>query len=123
MDSDYNKRLVKIIEKARKMYADDYTDHTENEYIAETLLDSGVILPPVNVGDTVYEIFKSRDIRQRKVTEILIADDRSFVVGGDIFREERYHFSSYGDIIFHTFGGAMAALEKKRRLKTKHERN
>ncbi|MBP1544844.1 MAG: hypothetical protein J6A16_12180 [Oscillospiraceae bacterium] len=112
-----NERLVTIIEKARKMYADDYTDHTENEYIAEALLDSGVILPPVNVGDTVYEIFKNRDIRQRKVTEILIADDRSFVVGGDIFREERYHFSSFGDVVFRSFGAAMAELEKKRRRK------
>ena len=39
---DVREKFVKLIAKAKSMYADDYTDHTEDEYIAETLLDNGV---------------------------------------------------------------------------------
>ena len=35
-------KLVELIAKAKAMYADDYTDRTEDDYIAETLLDNGV---------------------------------------------------------------------------------
>ena len=37
---DVREKLVELIAKAKAMYADDYTDHTEDEYIAETLLDN-----------------------------------------------------------------------------------
>lgn len=37
---DVMEKLVELIAKAKTMYADDYTDHTEDEYIAETLLDN-----------------------------------------------------------------------------------
>lgn len=37
---DVKKKLVELIVKAKEMYADDYTDRTEEEYIAETLLDN-----------------------------------------------------------------------------------
>ena len=33
--------MLEIIEKAREIYANDITDHTENEYIREGLLDAG----------------------------------------------------------------------------------
>ena len=39
---DVREKLVELIAKAKAMYAEDYTDHTEDEYIAETLLDNGV---------------------------------------------------------------------------------
>ena len=39
---DVREKLVELIAKAKAMYADDYTDHTEDEYIAETLLDNFV---------------------------------------------------------------------------------
>ncbi len=35
--------LLNIIEKAREAYANDVTDHTENEYIREGLLDAGYV--------------------------------------------------------------------------------
>jgi hypothetical protein len=37
-----NKKLVELIVKAKEIYAGDYTDRTEDEYIAELLLDNGV---------------------------------------------------------------------------------
>ena len=40
--ADMNAQLVQIIEQARKEYAEDFTDRSENEYIAEALLNSGV---------------------------------------------------------------------------------
>lgn len=33
--------MLEIIEKAREVYANDVTDHTENEYIREGFLDAG----------------------------------------------------------------------------------
>ena len=39
---DVREKLAELIAKAKAMYADDYTDHTEDEYIAETLLDNFV---------------------------------------------------------------------------------
>jgi hypothetical protein len=33
--------MLEVIEKAREIYANDITDHTENEYICEGLLDAG----------------------------------------------------------------------------------
>ena len=44
--ADMNAQLVQIIEQARKEYAEDFTDRSENEYIAEALLNSGVRLCP-----------------------------------------------------------------------------
>ena len=35
-------KLIWLISKAKYICANDYSDHTEDEYIADTLLDSGV---------------------------------------------------------------------------------
>ena len=47
-------RLIELIDKAKEEYANDVTDHTETDYIVECLLNNGVIVPPVEVGQTVY---------------------------------------------------------------------
>ena len=39
---DVREKLLGLIAKAKYIYANDYSDHTEDEYIADTLLDSGV---------------------------------------------------------------------------------
>lgn len=80
--------------------------------LADYLLENGVIVPPVKVGDTVYEIVHRRGLRQRKVVEILIAEEPSFVVGGDIYSEERYHFSLFGKTVFLTQEEAEKALKE-----------
>ena len=35
-------KLIELIAKAKYICANDYSDHTEDEYIADTLLDNGV---------------------------------------------------------------------------------
>lgn len=85
--------------------------------MADFLLSNGIIAPPIKVGDTVYEIFRSRDLRQRNVVEILIGEEPSFVVGGDIYSEERYHFSLFGKTVFLTQEEAEKALKE-----AKHDR-
>ena len=50
-------RLIELVDKAKKEYANDVTDHTETEYIVEGLLNEGVIVPPCKVGDCVWLVF------------------------------------------------------------------
>ena len=61
---DVREKLVELIAKAKYICANDYSDHTEDEYIADTLLDNGVTvdewisvkdrLPDVGVEVLVY---------------------------------------------------------------------
>lgn len=39
---DVREKLIGMIAKAKYICANDYSDHTEDEYIADTLLDNGV---------------------------------------------------------------------------------
>ena len=39
---DVREKLIWLIAKAKYICANDYSDHTEDEYIADTLLDNGV---------------------------------------------------------------------------------
>ena len=39
---DVREKLLELIAKAKYICANDYSDHTEDEYIADTLLDNGV---------------------------------------------------------------------------------
>lgn len=39
---DVREKLIWLIANAKYIYANDYSDHTEDEYIADTLLDNGV---------------------------------------------------------------------------------
>lgn len=61
---DVREKLIGLIAKAKYICANDYSDHTEDEYIADTLLDNGVTvhewisvkdkLPPHNHDVLVY---------------------------------------------------------------------
>ena len=49
-------KLIELISKAKYICANDYSDHTEDEYIADTLLDSGVTVQEwVDVKDRLPE--------------------------------------------------------------------
>lgn len=61
-------RLIELVDKAKEEYANDVTDHTETDYIVESLLNEGVIVPPCKVGDTVY-YFVDINIPQRLMLE------------------------------------------------------
>ncbi|MBQ2389747.1 MAG: hypothetical protein II305_06810 [Clostridia bacterium] len=56
MTSDRD-RLIELVDKAKEEYANDITDHTETDYIVETLLNEGAILPPCKVGAEIFGIF------------------------------------------------------------------
>lgn len=103
-------KLIAIIEKSLDDGFKKHIPLTSN-FLADRLLENGIIVPPCKVGDQVYEIFRNRDLRQRNVVEILIGEDSSFVLGGDIYSEERYDFSSFGKTAFHSQREAIKALE------------
>jgi hypothetical protein len=94
--------MLEVIEKAREIYANDITDHTENEYIREGLLDAGYrkqsepiscghekggewVQLPCKVGDILYVITQMKDkrilpfINEYEVTSISI-NRKSIVV-------------------------------------------
>ena len=53
---DVREKLVELIAKAKYICANDYSDHTEDEYIADTLLDNGVTVQEwVSVKDRLPE--------------------------------------------------------------------
>ena len=53
---DVREKLIELIAKAKYICANDYSDHTEDEYIADTLLDNGVTVQEwVSVEDGLTE--------------------------------------------------------------------
>ena len=53
---DVMEKLIELIAKAKYICANDYSDHTEDEYIADTLLDNGVTVPQwISVNDRLPE--------------------------------------------------------------------
>ena len=53
-------KLIGLIAKAKYICANDYSDHTEDEYIADTLLDSGVTVQEwISVADRLPNPFES----------------------------------------------------------------
>lgn len=53
---DVRGKLIGLIAKAKYICANDYSDHTEDEYIADTLLDNGVTVQEwVSVKDRLPE--------------------------------------------------------------------
>ena len=55
-EMDVRGKLIGLIAKAKYICANDYSDHTEDEYIADTLLDNGVTVPQwISVNDRLPE--------------------------------------------------------------------
>jgi hypothetical protein len=60
--------MLEVIEKAREIYANDITDHTENEYICEGLLDAGYR----KQSENMVEVVRCKECRNcEKVPSIL----------------------------------------------------
>ena len=54
---DVREKLLELIAKAKYICANDYSDHTEDEYIADTLLDNGVTVQEwISVKDRLPEV-------------------------------------------------------------------
>lgn len=57
---DVREKLLGLIAKAKYICENDYSDHTEDEYIADTLLDNGVTVQEwISVNDMLPEPFVS----------------------------------------------------------------
>ena len=57
---DVREKLIELIAKAKYICANDYSDHTEDEYIADTLLDNGVTVQDwISVNDRLPEPYVS----------------------------------------------------------------
>ena len=103
-------RLVELIDKAKKEYVNDVTDHTETEYIVEGLLNEGVIVPPCKVGDTVFVIYPGyeKEIERGIADEIIIDEYRNVRVlivepetnDGRVYRYRKP--SEWGEFVFST---------------------
>ena len=53
---DVREKLIGMIAKAKYICANDYSDHTEDEYIADTLLDNGLTVQEwISVKDRLPE--------------------------------------------------------------------
>ena len=97
-------RLIELISKVQ------YMGGLESK-LADYLLEHGVIVPPCKVGDTVYEITTSEEIKQRKVKDIIYDND------GFRLRLEPYFSYEYylNETVFLTREEAEKALENMRK--------
>ena len=77
---DVREKLIGLIAKAKYICANYYSDHTEDEYIADTLLDNGV---------TVQEWIS--------VTEMLPEDDSDVLAYSSIEEESRIYPACYSN--------------------------
>ena len=67
---DVREKLIELIAKAKHICANDYSDHTEDEYIADTLLDNGV---------TVQEWISVDDRLPKDWTDVLVSSRFGFL--------------------------------------------
>ena len=65
-------RLIELLTKAKKEYANDVTDLSEIRYVAECLLADGWIRPPCKVGDKVYFVARNCGIPIGTIDEVEI---------------------------------------------------
>lgn len=107
-------RLIELVDKAKEEYANDITDHTETDYIVETLLNEGAILPPCKVGDKVYYPSGSFDrIFEKTVDEILINENESDIGCYVHFASTYMPFENIGKTVFLTKEEAERALAER----------
>ena len=115
-------RLKELVDKAKEEYANDITDHTETDYIVETLLNEGAIVPPCKVGDTVYVISRyytgDWEVYKCEIDTITIYKNNTFIscvaidvrFGKIIFG---LNVSEIGKTVFLTKEEAEAELKKR----------
>lgn len=73
MQNDMRDRLIELLEEAEGQVNNDVPSL---EMIADYLVANGVIIPPCNVGDTVYEFFDVRgfyDISEWIVENVVVS--------------------------------------------------
>ena len=58
---DVREKLIELIAKAKYICANDYSDHTEDEYIADTLLDNGVTVQEWALPEEEYYVLRNTE--------------------------------------------------------------
>ena len=75
-------RLIELIDKALDKHTSTIENyvHPVQEWIADYLLENGVIVPPVRVGQKVYYAIESIEaIAEGRICEIIVAEGEVFV--------------------------------------------
>ena len=68
-------KLLELIAKVKYICANDYSDHTEDEYIADTLLDNGVTVQEwISVKDRLPRDGRYLTVRYDQVTRSSFVD-------------------------------------------------
>lgn len=125
IDKGFYPVLVKLIEQGDKAFADKYTGevmlHIDElyEFIADHLLDDGVIVPPCKVGDTVYVIDDwgyKKELKEREVGVIAIkgTNDFSKELWEDVYGGHIGTFAEVGKTVFLSKAEAEYALKNRR---------
>mgnify|MGYP007095648601 CR=1 FL=1 len=113
-------RLIELLLESEPIKDRDLDDNWydgEISDIADYLLQNGVIVPPVKVGDTVYTVSKKRGIETKMVVEISWKRDCAgtdlgwgLILSGKR-SNNRYNVSSIGKTVFLTKEQAEKALQ------------
>ena len=83
-------RLIELLKQGDKTFADKYTgkvmSHIDElyDFIADYLLANGVIVPPVTIGQKVWELcqwkYRDTEIREGKISMIQQKADKSWKI-------------------------------------------
>ena len=98
---DVREKLLGLIAKAKYICADEYSDHTEDEYIADTLLDNGV---------TVQEWISVNDRLPEYPGHYLVCTSINYWHGGCIDRNENHKYHPNGTPVGYD-GSTMSVLD------------
>jgi hypothetical protein len=116
-------RLIELLTKAKKEYANDVTDLSEIRYVAECLLADGWIRPPCKVGTKVFYVNEVCDENANEYLDISVGEVVSFSIQAEgLWAYCRYNDGltywhivdkDFGKEVFLTREEAEQALQRK----------
>lgn len=83
------------------------------EVVADYLLDNGVIVPPVRIGDVVYVILNCNAIISATVNDITIHDRVYIAYTDNLLHKIKFSDTEMGKTVFLTFEEAEAELKER----------
>ena len=107
-------RLLELLED-EKGFSRWLTDDERRENLVDHLLEHGVIVPPVKVGDTVYHAFPKRGVVPKTVKRILYGGYSSKGTCETVIYDDSYYYTTdyIGRDVFLTKEEAEAALKER----------
>ena len=107
-------RLIEIIVTAENevFRAFPYTNSTKRiEMVADYLLENGVIVPPVKVGDTFFYLYFSDDEKKYQIDELKVLDVSTKKVFINEF-DDTIGIDEFGTTAFINYTAAKEAVER-----------